>query len=41
MNTTDTFDYLSPPQVDPLQDLFIKDLFDEEGAFDESDCAGI
>lgn len=41
MNTTDTFDYLCPSHVEQPCNVYIENLFDEDGIFDEGDCAGI
>lgn len=46
MNTTDNIidpaDVINcPGTVDEADDNFINDLFDDEGAFGEADCAGL
>ena len=41
MNTIDTIDYICPSQDEQPHDVYIEDLFDEDGSFDEGDCAGI
>lgn len=39
MNPTDTI--ICPGNSQELDDNFIEDLFDDEGAFGEADCAGL
>lgn len=42
MNTIDSlYDYEILPQEENSKTEYIKDLFDEEGAFGEADCAGL
>lgn len=40
-NTTSTYNELIPVTEENQDGKFIADLFDDEGAFGEADCAGL